>query len=164
MTNKPESAAVEAVAWLVTNGGETCEPWLVYERNEVEALPASCIADPLYPQSALDALRGEVERLRRELTLANGWSDDPKLSARTAVENANALTDIQRERADAAERRVGELEKLMAAARRAIGDHHAPNDCYATGPLTGDAFLDLVQCPACAFLERHAALTGADPT
>lgn len=55
-----ESAAVEAVAWLVTNGGETCEPWLVYERNEVEALPASCIADPLYPQSALDALRGEV--------------------------------------------------------------------------------------------------------
>lgn len=68
MTNKPESAAVEAVAWLVTNGGECCEPWLVYERSEVEALPASCIADPLYPQSALDALRGEVERLRADAT------------------------------------------------------------------------------------------------
>lgn len=65
-----ESAAVEAVAWLVTNGGECCEPWLVYERSEVEALPASCIADPLYPQSALDALRGEVESaaLRGELS------------------------------------------------------------------------------------------------
>lgn len=62
-----ESAAVKAVAWLVTNGGETCEPWLVYERNEVEALPASCIADPLYPQSALDALRGEVAAAERRV-------------------------------------------------------------------------------------------------
>lgn len=69
-----------------------------------------------------------------------------------------------RAKADAAERRVGELEELMAAARRAIGDHHAPNDCYATGPLTGDEFLDLAQCPACAFLEQHEAITGADPT
>jgi hypothetical protein len=48
------------------------------------------------------------------------------------------------------------LEKLLAAARRAIGDHHAPNDCYATGPMTGDEYLDLVQCPACAFLYQYA--------
>ncbi len=168
MQTNPESAAAEAVAWRARALDPIEGPsiWMPVDANHVATLERNghYEIEPLVPQSALDALRGEVERLRRELTLANGWSDDPKLSARTAVENANALTDIQRERADAAERRVGELEKLMAAARRAIGDHHAPNDCYATGPLTGDAFLDLVQCPACAFLERHAALTGADPT
>lgn len=81
-----------------------------------------------------------------------------------ALAAMSQFAKVAEQRADAAERRVGELEKLMAAARRAIGDHHAPNDCYATGPLTGDAFLDLVQCPACAFLEQHEALTGADPT
>lgn len=47
-----------------------------------------------------------------------------------------------------------ELKKMLAhaiaAGRRAIGDHYAPGDCYATGPLTGDPFRDLVECPACA--------------
>ncbi len=41
------------------------------------------------------------------------------------------------------------LAKLLDLAERAIGDHHAPNDCYSTGPLNGDA-TDLV-CPACEF-------------
>lgn len=41
--------------------------------------------------------------------------------------------------------------------RRAIGDHHAPNDCYATGPLTGDEYRDLVQCPACSFIAMYDA-------
>lgn len=45
-----------------------------------------------------------------------------------------------------------ERKALIDAGLRAIGEHSAPHDCYATGPLTGDAFLDLVQCPACAFL------------
>ncbi|WP_175787532.1 hypothetical protein [Burkholderia anthina] len=27
--------------------------------------------------------------------------------------------------------------------------HHAPNDCYATGPLTGNPMHDLVRCPGC---------------
>lgn len=96
-------------------------------------------------------LRAEVERLRKSNELYS------------FAMNTAGIDELKR-RADAAERRVGELEKLLAAARRAIGDHHAPNDCYATGPLTGDAFLDLVQCPACAFLDQYAALTGADPT
>ena len=86
------------------------------------------------------------------------------LKHREALSDHAATVAELRAKADAAERRVWELEKLMAAARRAIGDHHAPNDCYATGPLTGYEFLDLVQCPACAFLEQHEALTGADPT
>ena len=39
---------VKPVAWIVTNGGESCEPWLEYEQSEVDALPAVCIAEPLY--------------------------------------------------------------------------------------------------------------------
>lgn len=142
---------VMPVAWIVTNGGESCEPWLEYEQSEVDALPAVCIAEPLYSAATVAELRAEVERLRKSNELYS------------FAMNTAGIDELKR-RADAAERRVGELEKLMAAARRAIGDHHAPNDCYATGPLTGDAFLDLVQCPACAFLEQHEALTGADPT
>ncbi len=143
---------VMPVAWIVTNGGESCEPWLEYEQSEVDALPAVCIAEPLYSAATVAELRAKVKRLDACIdAIHENWM------------NYGPHREIVA-RADAAERRVGELEKLMAAARRAIGDHHAPNDCYATGPLTGDEFLDLVQCPACAFLEQHEALTGADPT
>jgi hypothetical protein len=50
---------------------------------------------------------------------------------------------------------------LLAAlheGRRAIGDHYAPNDCYATGPMTGDEYRDLVQCPACSFIAMYDAV------
>jgi hypothetical protein len=50
------------------------------------------------------------------------------------------------------------LREALAEARRAIGDHFAPGDCYATGPLTGDAYRDLVECPACSFIAMHDAL------
>lgn len=53
-----------------------------------------------------------------------------------------------------------ELVAALAEARRAIGDHSAPSDCYATGPLTGDAYRDLVECPACSFLAKHDAMTA----
>jgi hypothetical protein len=42
--------------------------------------------------------------------------------------------------------------------KRAIGDHYAPNDCYATGPVTGDPIRDLVECPACSALAKHEKL------
>lgn len=58
---------------------------------------------------------------------------------------------------------IGELREALKEGRRAIGDHYAPNDCYATGPLTGDAHRDLVECPACSFIAMHdAALARAD--
>lgn len=47
---------------------------------------------------------------------------------------------------------------LIEAATRANGEHSAPHDCYATGPLTGDRFRDLVSCPGC---ELAAALSRA---
>jgi len=46
-------------------------------------------------------------------------------------------------------------DEIIRKFRRAIGDHYAPNDCYATGPLTGNDFLDLVQCPACSAIEAY---------
>lgn len=60
-----------------------------------------------------------------------------------------------------------ELLEALHEARRAIGDHNAPNDCYATGPLTGNSYRDLVQCPACSFIAMYesavAKVTGATP-
>lgn len=46
-------------------------------------------------------------------------------------------------------------DEIIEKFRRAIGDHCAPNDCYATGPLTGNDFLDLVQCPACSAIAAY---------
>jgi len=58
-----------------------------------------------------------------------------------------------------------EREQALLAAlregRRAIGDHFAPNDCYATGPVTGNHFRDLVQCPACSFIAMYDAVVDA---
>lgn len=50
------------------------------------------------------------------------------------------------------------IAELIAAAKRANGDHHAPDDCYATGPLTGDPIRDLVECPGCQLASALAAL------
>lgn len=57
--------------------------------------------------------------------------------------------------ASAARKLNTELFQVLEEGRRAIGDHHAPDDCYATGPLTGDPIRDLVQCPACSFIAMH---------
>ena len=62
-----------------------------------------------------------------------------------------------------------QLEKHLIEAlregRRAIGEHFAPDDCYATGPVTGNAYRDLVECPACSFIAMYdaaiAKATGA---
>ena len=50
-----------------------------------------------------------------------------------------------------------DLLAALEEGRRAIGDHYAPNDCYATGPLTGDHYRDLIECPACSFIEKYDA-------
>lgn len=50
-----------------------------------------------------------------------------------------------------------DLLAALEEGRRAIGDHNAPTDCYATGPLTGNVIRDLVECPACAFIAAYDA-------
>lgn len=47
---------------------------------------------------------------------------------------------------------TSELMEALHEGRRAIGEHYRPNDCYATGPMTGDPIRDLVECPACSFI------------
>ena len=62
---------VMPVAWIVTNGGESCEPWLEYEQSEVDALPAVCIAEPLYSAATVAELRARADALAEELRHAN---------------------------------------------------------------------------------------------
>lgn len=94
---------VMPVAWIVTNGGESCEPWLEYEQSEVDALPAVCIAEPLYSAATVAELRGEVERLRKSNELYS------------FAMNTAGIDELKR-RADAAERRVGELHGVLSDA------------------------------------------------
>ena len=54
---------VKPVAWIVTNGGESCEPWLEYEQSEVDALPAVCIAEPLYSAAEVERLEARIAEL-----------------------------------------------------------------------------------------------------
>ena len=147
----PDSAARELIANMKP------ATFTAYSREGVGMSVTLCVTAEDHEKIA-DALKATVAELRAEVARLRKSNELYSFAMNTA-----GIDELKR-RADAAERRVGELEKLMAAARRAIGDHHAPNDCYATGPMTGDEYLDLVQCPACAFLDQYAAPTGADPT
>lgn len=57
--------------------------------------------------------------------------------------------------------RIAELEKalnnVIEAAERSLGDHSAPHDCFATGPMTGNPIADLVACPGCVQVNEIAA-------
>lgn len=64
MTTPKRNEAVAPCAWIVSNGSQCCEPWVVFEKSEVDAMPSACIADPVYSQQTIDALQGEVSRLR----------------------------------------------------------------------------------------------------
>jgi len=80
------------------------------------------------------------------------WLDDVGHNHSSGSVYANAATALR-----TLQERCKELEAALKEGRRAIGDHWAPNDCYATGPMTGDAIRDLVQCPACSFIALHDA-------
>jgi hypothetical protein len=122
---------VMPVAWIVTNGGESCEPWLEYEQSEVDALPAVCIAEPLYSAATVAELRAEVEKAR--------------IAGIDACDKLTALWQKDIDRADAAERRVGEL---VAAASK------------IKFTKMGEAFVASAEDIA----DLAIALTGADPT
>lgn len=112
---------VMPVAWIVTNGGESCEPWLEYEESEVDALPAVCIAEPLYSAATVAELRAK---------------------------------------ADAAERRVGELEVALRNLRDAFVFRQAI--VASADTIEKIDFADSKAWKACD--EAKAALTGADQT
>lgn len=68
---------------------------------------------------------------------------------REMADRSLAMVCISRGQAAALAKALEEMRIALLEARRAIGDHSAPYDCFATGPLTGDPIRDLVQCPAC---------------
>ena len=131
---------VMPVAWIVTNGGESCEPWLEYEQSEVDALPAMCIAEPLYSAATVAELRAEVERLREANQIYS------------FAMNTAGIDELKR-RADAAERRVAKLAGLLSD---------------TAGNLRRMANDELAECDQVRLehvvnrIEDH--LTGADPT
>lgn len=125
MQTNPESAAVEAVAWatpgsLQFSAGK--DTWF-----DVWTKARYGFTEPLYPQSALDALRGEVAMLRDALHIETHKvitcgvaASHPDASLSSRMEYAGKWDSPQaqevralRDKADAAERRVEELEAAL---------------------------------------------------
>lgn len=63
-----------------------------------------------------------------------------------ALEASELRERVLREQLIATQAREAKLRKQL---QRVIGCHNPPNDCYSTGPLTGNEFVDLVSCPSC---------------
>jgi len=90
--------------------------------------------------------RDGIEHLERHVAEARA------IAAIAAMQADADLERIKQERDQAVE--------ALREGRRAIGDHIAPNDCYTTGPLTGDDYRDLVECPACSFIAMYDKALG----
>lgn len=99
-----------------------------------------------YKENAPDRLflQREDGCIEKEWTGASCGNDD--------VEYIRA--DIHEAQIDTLKAENANLEFLL---QHVIGDHCAPNDCYATGPLTGNPIADLVSCPSCAALDYLAS-------
>jgi len=74
---------------------------------------------------------------------------------------ANAIETQHLDGSTTAEQQRDIALEALREMRRAVGDHFPPNDCYATGPVTGNIMRDLVQCPACSAIEMHDAALKA---
>jgi hypothetical protein len=105
-------------------------------------------------------LEDRIEELKRELAAANSELERNKRTISGMNEKYGELVE-ELSQANAA---VGNLRDALGLAREAIGDHFAPNDCYSTGPLTGDPIRDLVCCPACAFIASYESVNKPTPT
>lgn len=74
-----------------------------------------------------------------------------ELRAARIVADHNALRSLNPEA-------VGKVVEALEAYIQAY-PHNAPNDCFATGPLTGDPLQDNLMCPGCiADSKARAAL------
>jgi len=116
-------------------------------REEVRRLAIEAGFNPA--EKHMKHYRGTISDLERFAAAANERirelekrEDFLNLMDRTQIKRIGLL-EIQL----TAERAVS--DRLLEALKRVVGDHNAPNDCYATGPLTGDTYQDLVACPSC---------------
>lgn len=89
-----------------------------------------------------------IERLQRRAAAARSELVATAIGDAIHFEqSADVISRLEREKAA--------LIEVLREGRRAIGDHSAPDDCYATGPVTGNAYRDLIECPACSFIAAY---------
>lgn len=85
-----------------------------------------------------DSLNSEVAEIHEEIDedARYAWDGQSECNLRLAAA-APELLDIASE------------TRIAAAAYLEDHPHVAPDDCYATGPKTGNDYHDLVRCPGC---------------
>ncbi len=114
-----ESTAEALESWLVNNAEELLQAAERAEKAEAEVLGWQEIAKDRQARDAASTKRAEA--------------------AESALSAANTRIAALEEG----------LRRVIEAAERSQGDHIAPDDCFATGPLTGNPIADLVACPGC---------------
>lgn len=157
---------VMPVAWIVTNGGESCEPWLEYEQSEVDALPAVCIAEPLYSAATVAELRAEVERLNAIVNTpqANDFLRAVSTEAEHQRQRWGSDHDAGKTPADwfwLVGYLAGKALHAHAAGDVAKAEHHIITTAAALANWHLATFGRTDMRPG---IDGEAALTGADPT
>jgi hypothetical protein len=146
MTPTPSEAdRICAMAIVADIGLKACalakNPSALQDFSSVDRLIAARVAEAV----------GEVQR-QYDLSerRATRWGD---------------MADRERARAETAERERDELRKALEAYREAYAPdgHSSPHDCFATGPLTGNAVVDYIQCPGCHAEKLYLAATKGTP-
>lgn len=96
-------------------------------------------------------------------------TDAAEYSGMKAV-HSNFARTLERERDEARRERDKDVAiewsrtQVIEAARRALGDHNAPDDCFSMGPSTGDPIKDFVICPGCVLLNEFRRLDAIQST
>ena len=157
---------VMPVAWVVTNGGESCEPWLEYEQSEVDALPAVCIAEPLYSAATVAELRAEVERLNAIVNTpqANDFLRAVSTEAEHQRQRWGSDHDAGKTPADwfwLVGYLAGKALHAHGAGDTTKAEHHIITTAAALANWHLSMFGKTDMRPG---IDGEAALTGADPT
>lgn len=157
---------VMPVAWIVTNGGESCEPLLEYEQSEVDALPAVCIAEPLYSAATVAELRAEVERLNAIVNTpqANDFLRAVSTEAEHQRQRWGSDHDAGKTPADwfwLVGYLAGKALHAHGAGDTTKAEHHIITTAAALANWHLSMFGKTDMRPG---IDGEAALTGADPT
>ena len=157
---------VRPVAWIVTNGGESCEPWLEYEQSEVDALPAVCIAEPLYSAATVAELRAEVGRLNAIVNTpqANDFLRAVSTEAEHQRQRWGSDHDAGKTPADwfwLVGYLAGKALHAHGAGDTTKAEHHIITTAAALANWHLSMFGKTDMRPG---IDGEAALTGADPT
>jgi hypothetical protein len=143
-----EGVASEA-AKMLTKYLETRDA-AIKERDEAKSL-----ADLAYLKA------GEaIETRDAAIARAEEWQKNFSVLSKAIVGETGASAIEEARKLVACRALLREAGLGLNEYKRAIGDHYAPDDCYATGPMTGNDYRDLVECPACSALKLHADLAA----